>query len=218
MKEEDFLSEHIECVENHLAEYFDEDEMTVFHEIFSPGLRMDVYYIKPKSAKFNLLVTSGMSGYAMKVPEAVKQRKDLLYAELMIIIPKDVEFSPVHTGEGGDKNAWYISMLKQTARFPHLYETFLTIGHTLQATEDLKPYSDETDFVACMVLPSVTFDEDFTKVMCGENKINIYSLFPLYQNELEFKVRHGYNAFVGLLQKGNPEEKINNKRENLIRK
>ena len=109
-------------------------------------------------------------------------------------------------------------MLKQTARFPHLYQTFLAIGHTLQATEDLKPYSKETDFVACIVLPSVTFGEDFTEIMCGDRKINIYGLFPLYQNELEFKVRHGYDEFVDLLQKANPEEKIDNKRKNLIRK
>ena len=206
--------EHAEAIDDHLSKFFEEEDMTVFHEMLSLDFHMDVYFIKPKESNFNILLTSGMSGYEMTVPENIEDREDLLFAELMILIPKDIDLAQVHTGK--KKNDWLISMLKYTARFPHHYDTFLSVGHTIQATADLEPYSDETDFVASIVLPSVTFDEDFTEFMCGENKINIYGLFPLYKNELEFKIKNGYSKFVDLLQESNPEEKIDNKRKNLI--
>jgi hypothetical protein len=208
-------SEHAEAIDNHLSKFFDEEDITVFHEMLSMDFHLDVYFIKPKESNFNILLTCGMSAYEMMVPEDIEDREDLLFAELMILIPKNIEFSEVYTGQ--KKNDWLIAMLKYTARFPHHYDTFLAVGHTIQATADLEPYSDETDFVACIVLPSVTFEEDFTEFMYGENKINIYGLFPLYKNELEYKVKNGYSKFVDLLQKADPEEKIDNKRKNLIR-
>jgi len=210
-----FIGEHVECLEKHLSKYFDDGDMTVFHEMLSLDFHLDVYFIKLKDSNFNMLITSGMSGYEMTVDESIEDREDYLFSELMILVPKDITFSDVHTGK--EKNGWLISMLKETARFPHHYDTFLSIGHTIQATADLEPYSQETDFIGCLVLPSVTFDESFTEFTCGEHKINIYSLFPLYKNELEFKIKNGYNKFVELLQEADPEEIIDNSRVNLIR-
>lgn len=151
----------------------------------------------------------------MTVDEDIDNRQEYLFAELMVLLPKDLEFENVQTGK--ETNGWIISMLKETARFPHHYYTYLGIGHTLQATEDLEPYSMDTEFIGCMILPSVTFDEDFTEITCGDNKINIYGLFPLYKNELEFKKQNGYNKFVELLQESNAKEIIDKQRKNLIK-
>jgi hypothetical protein len=206
--------DHIECLMNHLAKFFKDDEMTAFHEIISPDFHLDVYFIKPANRNYNILLTSGMSLLEMTVNAEIENRNDYHFAELMVLTPKDLDFAQVYTGN--EKNSWIISMLKQTARFPHHYNTFIAIGQTLQATEDMQPYNSETDYVGCAILPSVTFDVDFTEFKCDDKKINIYSLFPLYKNELEYKIQKGYAGLVDLLNKAQPKEIIDNNRKNLI--
>ena len=206
--------EHIECLTNHLSKYFKDEEITVFHEIVSPDFHLDVYFIKPADRNYNILMTSGMSLLEMTVNAEIDNRNDYLFAELMVLTPKDLDFAKVYTGN--EENSWIISMLKRTARFPHHYDTFITIGQTLQATEDMQPYNRETAYVGCAILPSVTFDADFTEIKCNDKKINIYSLFPMYKNELEYKIQKGYSGFVNLLNKTGPKEIIDNQRKNLI--
>jgi len=206
--------EHIDCLTNHLSKYFKDEEITVFHEVVSLDFHLDVYFIKPANRNYNILLTSGMSLLEMTVNAEIENRSDYLFAELMVLTPKDLDFEQVYTGN--EKNSWIISMLKQTARYPHHYDTFITIGQTLQATEDMRPYNSETDYVGCAILPSVTFDSDFTEVKCENKKINIYSLFPMYKNELDYKIQKGYAGLVDLLNKERPKEIIDNRRKNLI--
>jgi Suppressor of fused protein (SUFU) len=213
-QEKKSYDEHVISLEKHLENYFSDDEMTVFHEIVSLDFHLDVYFIKPSNRNYNILLTSGMSLLAMNVNEEIEDYADYQFAELMVLLPKDIVFSEVYTQN--EPNSWIISMLKQTARFPHHYDTYIGIGHSIQADADMEPYSEETTFVGCIVLPSVSFDDDFTCFQSGDNVINIYSLFPVYQNELEYKIQHGYNAFVDLLRKNDTKEVINLGRKNLL--
>ena len=168
-KNKKYYGEHAECLSKHLSNYFQEDEITVFHEMMSLDFHLDVYFIQPKNRDYNILLTSGMSSYEMTVDNEIENIKDYQFLELMILLPKDMKFGEVHTGK--EKNGWIISMLKQTARFPHHYYTYLSIGHTIQATEDLEPYSKDTEFIGCLILPSLAFEKYFTEIICGDNKI-----------------------------------------------
>ncbi|PQV44400.1 suppressor of fused protein SUFU [Jejuia pallidilutea] len=150
----------------------------------------------------------------MNVSEKAENPTELEFAELMMLIPKEIEFDQVFPSE--NKNDWIISVLKQTAKFPHFYDTWIGIGHTIQAEEDMTPYSDETEFVGALILPSVTFGEDFTEIKKNNRQINIYNVFPLYKNELEYKIENGYNKFLDLLIKANGKEVLDLKRKNLI--
>jgi len=206
--------EHVEWISEHLDRFFDQASMLVYHEIPTLDLHLDVYFIKPENTQFNILLTSGMSTLKMEVGEDVGNSGELEFAELMMLIPKEIEFEQVYSGE--NKNDWIISMLKQSAKFPHFYNTWLGIGHTLQAEMDMMPYSSETEFVGALILPSVTYGKDFTEVHKNGRKINIYSVFPLYKNELEFKIENGYNKLLDLLIKANGKEVLNLKRKSLI--
>jgi hypothetical protein len=213
-QEKPHFEKHPEFVERHLSRYFKDGETSVFHEVVSFDFHLDVFFIKPKGRAYNMLVTCGMSTFAMTVDAEVESPEKHQFGELMVLLPKDIEFSMVHTGD--EKNSWIISMLKRTARFPHHYDTYIGNGHTIQATEDLQPYSKETEFVGCAILPSATFDQAFTRIACGKNQINIYSLFPLYKNELKYKIKHGYKGLLDLLIKENAKEMIDLNRKNLI--
>ncbi|MDN3693592.1 suppressor of fused domain protein [Chryseobacterium tructae] len=134
--------ENVEALEKHLDTHFKSDEITVFHEMVSLDFHLDVYFIQPKDEDFNLLITSGMSLLEMKVPDTIQDKEDYAFAELLIILPKDLEFEKTFPSEG--KNDWIISLIKEMARFPHHQDTFLTEGHSLQAWSDISEPYDET--------------------------------------------------------------------------
>jgi len=208
--------ENIEALEKHLDQYFKTDEMTVFHEMLSLDFHLDVYFIQPKDRDYNLLITAGMSLLQMQVPESIPDKDNYAFAELMLLLPKSIEFSKVFPSE--DKNDWIIGMMKEMARFPHHQDTFLTEGHTLQAWNDMaEPYSEHTRFTSCILLPSATFDDDFMQIPVEDRIINIYSLFPLYENELAYKIQNGYSSFFDLLAKGDVAEIFDEERQNLLR-
>lgn len=87
----------------------------------------------------------------------------------------------------------------------------------MQAWSDIsEPYDENTQFTSCILLPSATFDDDFMQLACEDRIINLYTLFPLYQNELEYKIENGYGKFFDLLIKQNVPDIFNNTRKNLL--
>ena len=209
-----YFDNHGEAIANHLDKFYKSDEITVFHEMVSPDFHLDVYLINSAKHSFNILLTSGMSLLEMTVPDGVENPETYTFAELMILLPKAIEFGKIFPSE--NENDWIIGMLKETARFPHHYDTWLAIGHTLQATTEMEPYSGDTDYVGLVILPSVTFDEEFTEIKTAEETINIYSVFPLYKDELEYKIANEYNALLDKLIEKNSKEVFDNKRGNLL--
>jgi len=207
------FDEHAEAISAHLDERYPSDELTVFHEVLSPDFHLDVYFVQSEKHNFNFLLTAGMSTLKMTVPDEVANPQAYQFAELMLLLPKSITFGKV-TGE--NPNDWLIAMLKETARFPHHYDTWLSIGHTLQATADMEPYDENTDFTGVVILPSVTFDEEFTSVQAGENLINMYSVFPLYADEMNYKIQNGYNALLDKLIEKNAQEIFDYDRANLL--
>lgn len=212
----EYFDEHYEWVIDHIDKYFPEAEVKVFHEIMTFDFKVYVHHIKTKSHKFDILITSGMSSLEMDIPKDTGNPDDFKFAEMMILIPKQIEFENVYTGD--KKNDYLISMLKQTARFPHHEDTWIGIGHSIVSDADFEPYGSDTEFVGGVILPSVTFDEDFTKIQRNGRVINIYSFFPLYKNEVEYKINNGYNALLDKIIKANSKEILNPQRKNLINK
>ncbi len=209
-----FYDDHPELIGNHLGRFFKEGQTTVFHEMLSLDFHLDVYFINDPEREYNILLTSGMSLLEMTVPDAVEDKAAHRFAELMMIVPKSIEFGSTITGEGG--NDWIINLLKETARFPHHYDTWLSTGHTLQATEDMEPYDESTEYTGVVILPSVTFEEDFTTIASEHGPIHIYSVFPLYRDELEYKIANGYNALLDRLIEKDAREIFDYKRASLL--
>lgn len=206
--------EHAEWISDHLHQFYDEKDIVVFHELLSLDFHLDVYLINHADHKFNILLTSGMSTYKMIVEDHVPEKENYEFAELMLLIPKDIEFSSNVLGKG--EYDWIISMLKQTARFPHHYDTWFGEGHTIFADADKIPYDDNTKYCGVILLPSITLSHDFTTISKEGRTINIHSVFPLYLNELEYKVENGYSKFYDLLASANAKEIFDSKRANLL--
>lgn len=208
--------DHYELVDKHIDNYFKGSDVNVFHEIPTLDIHLDVYHIRPKTSEFELLLTGGMSSISMNVSEVPTNSDQYRFAELMVLIPKGIDFGRIYPS--GTKHDWIISMIKASAKFPHFYDTWIGVGHTIQADEEMEPYSKDTEYCGCLVLPTMTFPKDFQKIDSPNGIINIYGLFPLYKEELEYKIAKGYNEFIKFLIKNNTKEIIDFNRVNYCKK
>lgn len=179
----------IEDISNHIEKYVGKIE-TVFHEIISDLVHIDIHWVKPtKERPFHTLITSGMSDKPMTTPEDVE---DAEFAELCICLPEEWKISEKDFED--EKNYWPIRWLKYMARFPHEYDTWLGWGHTLPNGDPAEPFAENTELNTMLLLPTIVFDEGFHELKLKEKSINFYSLIPLYNEEVELKMRKGVEA------------------------
>jgi hypothetical protein len=184
--------QNIEAIANHIEKHIGPIE-TVLHEIISDLVHVDIHVVKPTEDRpFVTLVTSGMSDRPMTVPEGAEE---LQFAELMITLPDDW---PLDQESFEDENHyWPIRWLKTLARLPHEYETWLGSCHTVPNGDPAEPLADRTDFCGFMLLyPPSTPEEFHTLKIDDEKQVQFYSLFPLYQEEMDLKVARGADALI----------------------
>lgn len=209
--ESDF-KHHRDILDQHISSFYKDSEIVVLHEILRSGYPLDIYIIDSKKHKFKILITSGLSSFKMNI-----QKPEYQFAELMMLVPKEFMFAEAYTGK--HKNDWIIDALKISCRTTIDNNTFLYPGHTFQAKTELgNSYSEHTKFTGSLILRSATFDENFTKVQSGQSTINIYSLFPLYKEEYEFRLTVNFDKFLELLILKNAKEVVDINRKSLLDK
>lgn len=107
-----YSERHLECLENHIESHFGPYE-SVFHELVSPDIHVDIAIIPPSEAhNCYTLVTMGMGAHRMRVPKAVKKAK-LDRAELVICLPPDWNMQ-----SDEETDYWPLRWLKIMARLP----------------------------------------------------------------------------------------------------
>lgn len=204
----------IEQISEHLKTYLGEIE-TVFHEIMSDTVHIDVHYIGPtKDFPFCRLVTSGMSDMPMTVPEGADVPK---YLELMITLPGDWKVDQYSFDN--EAHYWPVRLLKDLARLPHKYNTWLGWGHTIPHGDPPEPYAPNTKLSGAVILPSISVPEEFHILKIDEGKeIRFFAVVPLYEEEMNLKLRSGVNALLDKLSDAGISDIVDPSRKNAARK
>jgi len=214
--------QNIEAISNHIEKHIGKIE-SVYHEIISDLVHIDVHWVKPsKKFPFHTLVTSGMSDRPMNVPEEFDDRK---YAELCVLLPKDWQIdATIHlTLEETfiDENGyWPVHWLKFIARLPHQYDTWVGHGHTISNGEDVEPLAENTKLCCMFLYPSITLGKDFFNLKINEHKtVKFYCLYPLYKEEMDFKLKNSADALIDKFEKYNISDVIDiNRRNTCVKK
>ncbi|WP_196159358.1 suppressor of fused domain protein [Reinekea sp. G2M2-21] len=201
------ISDHIEA---HIGKI-----PTVMHELVSDTVHIDIHHVPPtKERPFHTLVTSGMSDLPMSVPEDADSTK---YMELMVSLPESWKI-----GDAAFKDeVWYwpVRQLKYLARFPHKYETWFGWGHSIPNGNPAEPFANNTEFCGVILLPSVTVPPDFHKLKINDQKeIEFYSIVPLYNEEMDYKLAKGTDALLDRLEKYHLSDVIDINRKNVAKK
>jgi len=203
------LPKYFEAIENHLEKYFNtNDEIIVFDEKDSPDFHLDIYWIKPnKNRNFSILMSNGISSNSLNVPNENISK----YIELCILLPKEWELNNENWKK--EENFWPIKLLKGIGRYPIKNNTWLGFGHTIP--EENKIIG--TEFIATILLKSKTLSLEFQEIKYDNDVIELYLLFPLYYDELEYKKQNGVNKLLDLFTNENINDIINVKRKNVCK-
>ena len=184
--------ENINRISNHIEKHL-APVATVFHEIVSELVHIDVHCIPASDDRpYITLITSGMSDRPMSPPPEAKQYS---YAELMICLPPDW---PIKQESFRDENNyWPIRWLKRLARFPHEYDTWLFEGHTIPSGDPPEPFAENTQFCGWLLFPPLLVPDEFRELRVDSEKtIRFFAIFPLYEQEMEFKLSAGMDALI----------------------
>ncbi|SEI89013.1 Suppressor of fused protein (SUFU) [Deinococcus reticulitermitis] len=208
-----------ERMERHLSRFL--GEATVWHEIVpeagSGAWPVDIYRFAPTPGRpFHTLVTSGLSTRPMTVPEGVEEWSR---AELVLCLPADW---PLTLGEGGDlgdladpEHAWPLELLRTLARLPHEHGTWLGWGHTVPNGHPPQPLAG-TGFTGSLIGPVVTLPDEFLNVELEGEALWFYGVFPLYPEEIEFKLGAGAQALFDRLEAFRVTELVALDRPNVV--
>ncbi len=181
----------------HFAKHFGEPA-SVFHEIISDLVHIDVHIIRPTPERDHwTLFTTGMSDLPMTVPEGAEDHR---FAELMVALPREWQVDALAvTPPPADLERWYwpIRWLKQLARLPHEYRTWLGFGHSIPNGDPPQPFAPETKLCGWLVLPPITVPEDARTVALADGRtVNLYVLHALYLEEMSLKLNKGTDALL----------------------
>lgn len=206
--------EFIEEISAHIEAYLGPVE-TVFHEIVSDTVHIDVHVVKPTAeCPFIRLVTSGMSDLPMTTPD----RPDIpRYVELSVTLPPDWRLDQTSF----EDEAWYwpIRLLKSLARLPHKHQTWLGWGHTVPNGDPPEPYAANTDLCGAILLPSITAPAAFRELhIPGVKNITFYAVVPLHEREMNLKLRSGTDALTELFGKKRVTDVVAIRRKDVTRK
>lgn len=204
----------IEAIDEHIEEHVGKVD-SVFHELISDLVHIDVHLVVPRKKRdYYTLVTSGMSDRPMNTPEGHEHKK---YAEVMICLPPDWKLSE----KAFAKERWYwpIRSLKTLARLPHEYDTWLWEHHTVPNGDPPEPFADNTDLCCAYLIRPVLFPKEFFKLKVSKKKtVHFFCLVPLYQDEMEFKLKVGSDELVDRLDEARVTELLDVERPSVCKR
>lgn len=199
-----------EAIEHHIEKYLGDIHM-VLHEIESPDFHLDVFWVKTNmyGEKVNMLITNGMSEKQMNVP---LEFKPFRFCELCIILPIDWKISEDDFKD--ENNYWPIRLLKDTARFPHIKNTWISMEHTIE-NADHNSYAKNVLFNSALIFQPLGTNSKFNALKYKRDKIYFYSVMPLYPEELQLKFDKGNNELYDRFEKYDINDIVDIKRKNV---
>ncbi|MDY6037601.1 MAG: suppressor of fused domain protein [Eubacterium sp.] len=185
MNLEVYEEDEIDMLEEYICKQYGEFE-NVFHEIFSPDIHVDIAIVPPnENQDYYTLITMGMGAHKMNVPEELSEY-NLDRAELVTYLPKDWKLD-------SDEEIWYwpLRWLKILSRLPIEQDTWLGFGHTVPSGE---PVAEDVSYNCFMLI------DDASTVVGTDKTINFYTMLPLYEEEMHYKIDNGAEALLSLFE------------------
>jgi hypothetical protein len=138
----------------------------------------------------------GAGAYKMNVPNEWRSYV-CDRAEYVIFLPNDWNLE-----SDKEEDYWPIRMLKTIARLPIRAEDWLCESHDVQLTDDGSPVAGNTGFNSCVLMSSIGKNGQEVKPLklgLFGKKVAFYQLYPLYPEELEFKLEHSFDELMDRL-------------------
>lgn len=204
------VEENIELIAAHIEKHVGPVSW-VIHELISDQVHLDIHIVAPTPERnFYTLITSGMSDQPM--PD--DQGDNCYFSELMLALPPTWPLD--EESLDNEDNYWPIRWLSFLARFPHKYNAFLWDGHTIPNGEEPTNFSENTNFCGWAIgLPRTVSDDSIFLNATEEKTIVFFAIYPLYNDEIVYKLEEGFENLYALFEEHNITELIELNRINV---
>ena len=206
-------SENIERISDHIERHIGKVS-SVYHEVLSDLVHIDIHIVEPTNERpFYTLITSGMSDRRMSPPE---EASHLGYAELCLCLPPN--WSMGEDALKNEENYWPVYWLKFLARFPHEYQTWIFDGHTIPNSDPPEPLHPSVPFCGWMLSFPILVPEEFIELKIDSDKsIYFLAILPLYESEMNFKLKKGAEKLMQRMDKKQVSEIIDISRKDVTK-
>lgn len=196
---------------SHFRKHYGEPEERAIREIVPTSNNpVAVHYI-PLTAEGNpsVLFTTGLSRVDLPVPRGAEQYRR---AELMLELDKS--WPRPEKALESPHSAWPIQWLRKIANYAASSGNWLGAGFTTLVDEDPpKPLAPGLKFTAWLL---ASLQSDDSVIHCSDGtRIQIYQLFPLYNEEYLYAREHGTEALMSLFVEQRIRTYIDLKRPNV---
>ncbi len=166
-----------------------------FHEQNGSHVDVSVHVVRPSlELPVHVLVTSGMSHRPMNVPSGQEAGA---YFELVATLPPDFPMPHPEDPQAefdlmSEAVYWPMRWLRSMARFPHEFDTWLGLGHTVEAGT-----ASPVGFTGALVLPPLSLPQAFWNMARPDGATTHFmALWPLHPDELQQKITHGLDPLI----------------------
>jgi hypothetical protein len=112
---------------------------------------------------------------------------------------------------------WPIRQLKQLARLPHEYATWLGDGHTVPNDDPPRPYARGTRLCCAIVLAPRVYGLDLPVLRSAGRRIQFFVVQHLHPAEVQLKLDHGADALLEALAKAGVDQVVRPDRPSAVR-
>ena len=180
ISDEDLIDAVSEHINRHIGEI-----AFVLHPIISEYAHIDVYVVKATDERpWITLVTSGMSARPMTPSDDLGPEFSRL--ELTMALPPDW---PVEDRD--PRHHWPFRLLQFIGTLPHEYDSWVWLGHTITNGNPPEPFAEDNAFIGALLSFPEHAGPDFASMTHGDHPIYFAGVYPLYEDEMDFKVAHG---------------------------
>ena len=180
------IAQQRELIEQHLETHLG-GVNKILHDQRKDRYHIDIYILLPNDKrKYGVMVTSGMSDYAMNGPPDLKFYQ---FGEFYIKLPPDWPYPMEELKQ--DDYAWVFQNLYLLSRSVHENRTFFWNG---QVIDNNGAFARNTELSGFLIKYPTTIDipVEFNMLKVNPQKaICFYQLIPLYHEEMDFLEKRG---------------------------
>ncbi len=185
-----YSNDEIDKVKTHIETYFGQSEI-ILKEMMALDIHVNIHVIPPtKDKDYYTLVTCGMGAHKMNVPSELVE-ENLNRAELVLYLPSYWQID-------SDLEKWYwpLRWLKILARLPIEHNSWLGGFHTVPNGGS---FHSNTELSGMILIDPQNVSKDSFVCKFNDEVINFYQIFPLYENEMNYKLEYGADALFSFM-------------------
>lgn len=168
--------------------------------------QFSIYHCLPENGEFQLLATNGLR---YKEQNVNLENKDYKHIELYMSLPAYWKI---------EQRSWPIKWLNLIAQIPQKNDTWFGVGDTIPAGDPPQELDEKLTANTFIISKPILHANDFATTTEGDNSFQMLSVFPIFQSELDYKIKNSHTMLFKKFEKHDINEQLDLFRTSVYKK